>query len=72
MIDDCGMAIGGPVHACLNCECTEERIPLLALQFRGQAVHICPQCLPTLIHQPEKLAAKLPGIDTTRPVETGH
>jgi len=61
-----------PVHTCLSCKCTEEKIPLLALKFRGGTIHICPQCLPTLIHQPEKLAGKLPGIDTTGPVEHEH
>jgi hypothetical protein len=54
---------------CLNCNRTEEQVPLLVLQFRGEAIHICPQCLPLLIHKPEKLADKLPGMETVKPAE---
>jgi hypothetical protein len=54
---------------CLNCNRTEEQVPLLVLQFRGEATHICPQCLPLLIHKPEKLADKLPGMEIVKPAE---
>jgi hypothetical protein len=37
--------------------------------YRGQEVYICPQCLPLLIHQPEKLAEELPGMQPGRPAE---
>jgi hypothetical protein len=57
---------------CINCHRTEEQIPLLALQFRQEQVHLCPQCLPVLIHKPEKLSAVLPGLDPTPPAEGGH
>jgi len=36
--------------------------PLLILRFQGGQLHICPQCLPILIHKPYQLADKLPGI----------
>jgi hypothetical protein len=52
------------MNACLDCGRTEQQVPLLVLEFRGGIIHICPQCLPTLIHKPEKLASKLPGMDT--------
>jgi hypothetical protein len=57
------------MKTCLNCKRTEEQIPLLVVQFQSQTIHICPQCLPLLIHKPEKLSAKLPGMDITRPAE---
>lgn len=60
------------MHTCLNCERAEEQIPLLTLHFRGETIYLCPQCLPALIHKPEKMAARLPGIDTTKPVEHHH
>ncbi len=44
---------------CLNCERSENETPLVALRYRGAPLAICPQCLPVLIHQPEKLAEKL-------------
>ena len=57
------------MHTCLNCERNEEQIPLLALRFHGEQYYICPQCLPLLIHKPEKLSKKLPGMNLSRPVE---
>jgi hypothetical protein len=46
---------------CLYCERDADLVPLIALRFRGQALWICPQHLPILIHKPEQLADKLPG-----------
>ena len=46
---------------CLYCERDADQIPLISLQFRGQALWICPQHLPILIHKPEQLADTLPG-----------
>jgi len=48
---------------CLNCNRSDTEVPLLAMQFQGQSTWICSQCLPTLIHKPQQLAGKLPGID---------
>ncbi len=55
-------------HTCLNCGRSEQEIPLLTLDYRGQALRICPQCLPLLIHKPERLIGKLPGAETLQPV----
>ena len=49
------------MKTCLKCQRTEEQVPLIVLQFRQEAIHICPQCLPILIHKPYQLAEKLPG-----------
>lgn len=57
------------MKTCLNCARTEEKIPLFDLQYQGKAFYICPQCLPLLIHKPEKLVDKLPGMELTRPVD---
>ena len=46
---------------CLNCGVSEQERPLLTIQFQGNEYHICPQCMPTLIHKPHELAGKLPG-----------
>jgi len=48
---------------CLNCERTDNSIPLLSLTFKGETKHICPQCLPTLIHKIHLLEEKLPGVE---------
>jgi hypothetical protein len=57
------------MNICINCEKTEEQVPLLHMCYRGEEVYICPQCLPVLIHKPEKLAAKLPGMQPGEPVK---
>ena len=46
---------------CLYCERNSNQVPLVALRFGEQALWICPQHLPILIHKPEQLAGKLPG-----------
>lgn len=46
---------------CLYCERDAGQVPLLALRYGKQALWICPQHLPILIHKPEQLADKLPG-----------
>lgn len=57
---------------CVNCEMTEEQIPLLQMLYKGEQFHLCPQCLPVLIHKPQKLAGKLPGLEKLQPPEHGH
>lgn len=48
---------------CLVCEQSDQEIPLLALQYKGEHYWICPQHLPVLIHHPEELIGKLPGAE---------
>jgi hypothetical protein len=50
-----------PIASCFSCNRTEVDVPLLRLQYSSREIHICPQCLPTLIHHYERLADKLPG-----------
>ena len=50
-----------PPPACVSCGRTEHDSPLLQFRFRGTAGWICSSCLPTLIHQPDRLGAKLAG-----------
>jgi hypothetical protein len=49
------------MSTCLNCNTSEQDRPLLTIKFQGTELHICPQCLPILIHKPYELAEKLPG-----------
>jgi len=59
--------------ACLNCNATENEKPLLTINFQGNEKHICPQCLPVLIHKPANLADKLPGAENFgNPAEHHH
>ncbi len=52
---------------CINCERTDEQIPLLHLTFKGELKHICAQCFPILIHKIHLLADKLPGVEIAPP-----
>jgi recombinational DNA repair protein (RecF pathway) len=55
--------------ACIHCEKTDQQVPLLQMVYQGKEVFICPQCLPLLIHKPEKLEEKLPGMQPGKPAE---
>jgi hypothetical protein len=56
---------------CLNCERSSEQVPLLRLQYLQKEHWICPQCLPILIHKPERLPA-VAGAWTQNKVEHDH
>ncbi|MFQ5577217.1 MAG: hypothetical protein ACE5G8_09555 [Anaerolineae bacterium] len=53
---------------CLNCNRPETAVPLVNLRYAGSPAWICTQCLPTLIHQPQRLAGKLAGAEQIAPV----
>jgi hypothetical protein len=53
--------------ACLNCGRDEQQSPLISLRFRGENWFICPQCMPVLIHNPQRLVEKLPGAGDLAP-----
>lgn len=57
---------------CLSCDRTEQQIPLLVLQYTGSQITICPQCLPVLIHAPQKLTGKLPGAESMSGAQHKH
>ena len=54
---------------CLACGRGPDDVPLLALEYRGATVFICPQHLPVLIHDPAQLADRLSGAERLRPAE---
>jgi hypothetical protein len=59
--------------ACLNCNATVQKKPLLTIKYQGGEIYICPQCLPVLIHKPASLAGKLPGAENFgAPAEHHH
>lgn len=54
---------------CLNCNTSEDEIPLVTLTYSGKPAYICSKCLPLLIHQPQKLIGKLDGAENISPAE---
>jgi hypothetical protein len=59
---------------CLNCGRSENDFPVLVLRLAGHETHICPQCLPALIHHPDRITEKLieAGWNGTVPRPTDH
>lgn len=52
---------------CLACDRGSDEIPLICLEYRGDRLWICPQHMPLLIHQPERLVGRLPGAESLKP-----
>jgi hypothetical protein len=54
---------------CVACQRTADQVPLIALQYGQSCFWICPQHLPLLIHDPQQLIGKLPGVENLSPAE---
>jgi hypothetical protein len=54
---------------CLACGRASAEIPLLPVEYRNQRLWICPQHLPILIHDPQRLAGTLAGAEDMQPAE---
>jgi hypothetical protein len=48
-----------PAASCFQCGVTENDKPLIDLKMAGKSLNICPQCLPALIHHPDRVTEKL-------------
>jgi hypothetical protein len=57
---------------CVHCERDSGEVPLVALRYQDSEAWICPQHLPVLIHKPQILAGKLPGVENLKPDGHGH
>ncbi|MBP7355418.1 MAG: hypothetical protein KA928_04615 [Longilinea sp.] len=55
--------------ACVACQRTSTEIPLLTLTYQGTEFYICPEHLPILIHHPQQLTGRLPGVENLNPHE---
>ena len=54
---------------CLLCERDSQVIPLITLTYQRREIHVCPQHLPVLIHDPAQLVGLLQGAETFRPAD---
>lgn len=57
------------IRHCLNCNNSENDIPLVSLVYTGNPTYLCSRCLPLLIHHPEKLIGKIDGAENILPAE---
>ncbi|WP_420643627.1 hypothetical protein [Candidatus Leptofilum sp.] len=46
-------------HVCFNCQRSEREIPMIAWQYQGQALWVCSECTPLIIHKWRQVAAKM-------------
>ncbi len=53
---------------CLVCHKSDNDIPLVKMEYRGEEIYICPQHIPLLIHEPEKLVGTLEGAENLKGV----
>ncbi len=54
---------------CVYCDQDDQSVPLLRFQFRDRQYWICAQHFPLLIHQPSRLAEKIPGLELLKSFE---
>lgn len=55
--------------SCLFCHRDERATPLVHLSYQDGALYICPQHLPVLIHDPQRLVGVLPGAERLAPAD---
>ena len=55
------------IAKCLACGRTQNETVLIALTYRNEAMWICPQHMPVLIHDPQSLVGKLAGAEGMSP-----
>jgi len=58
-----------PEKRCIMCDRGVDETPLLQLDYRTSAFHVCPQHLPVLIHDPAQLIGRLPGAESFKPAD---
>ncbi len=51
---------------CIYCGLGTDQAPLIIFKFQDHDYWICAQHLPVLIHEPAKLAGKLPGAENLK------
>jgi hypothetical protein len=44
---------------CFSCGRSEKDFPVIVIRLAGREAYVCPQCLPALIHHPDRLTEKL-------------
>jgi len=50
-------------NTCIVCKKDENEVPLIMMTYKGQDLRICPQHVPVLIHDPQKLVGLVEGAE---------
>ena len=54
---------------CFYCSREANQVPLINFAYHGKDWQVCPQHLPILIHEPQKLDGILPGSENFLPAD---
>ena len=57
---------------CVHCGRTSDEVPVISVEYQSGQYGICPQHLPILIHKPQRLVGKLPGVENLKGEEHDH
>ena len=60
------------INICISCNREESIVPLVSITFAQIPTWICTQCLPTLIHDPQRLTDKFKDMNTDNPPEPAN
>lgn len=52
--------------ACLVCKTSSEDTPVTKFYYQDSSFYICPQHMPTIIHNPKELIGLLPGAENLK------
>ena len=50
-------------NTCIVCKQGENEVPLILMKYKGKELRICPQHVPVLIHDPQKLVGLVDGAE---------
>ena len=48
---------------CIVCNSSKEEVPVTKFEYKNSEFYICPQHIPVLIHDPQKLVGLIPDAD---------
>jgi hypothetical protein len=60
---------GNQTPTCIHCGRDDSRVPLLVINYQESQFWICSEHFPILLHNPGKLAGKLPNAENLAPAE---
>jgi len=55
--------MGNNKNTCIVCKKNEDEIPLIIMKYKGKELRVCPQHIPVLIHDPQKLVGMVEGAE---------
>ncbi len=44
---------------CFNCQRSEDEIPVISWKYQGQALWVCSECMPSIIHKWPQVVARM-------------